>query len=387
MRISAIHERTIPLSSAIENAYIRFSEMDTSLVAVVTDVKRDGRRVVGFGFNSNGRYSAAGILRTRLIPRVLAAEPSTLLDDDGQNFDPQKISSLAMRNEKPGGHGDRAVAMSALDMAVFDAMAKIEEKPLCRLIGERYGGGDYDREVSVYAAGGYYYPGKDIKALKDEVRKYRELGYQDVKIKIGGASLGEDLNRIEAVLALVEEGSHLAVDANGRFDLATAIAYADALAPFKLRWYEEPCDPIDYAELAIVAERYEAPLATGENLFSWREGRNLLRYAGLRSDRDIIQMDPALCGGLTDYLAFLECLPLAGWDRRCCIPHGGHQFGLHVVAGLKLGGNESYPGVFEPIGGFDDNLLIVDGKIRVGDHVGIGIERKSKLFALFQEML
>jgi D(-)-tartrate dehydratase len=387
MRITAIHERTIPLSSAIENAYIRFSGMDTSLVTVVTDVVRDGKHVVGFGFNSNGRYSAAGILRSRLIPRLLAAEPSSLLDDEGANFDPWRVWSTAMQNEKPGGHGERAVAMSALDMAIFDAMAKIEEKPLCQLAAERFGDGHYDEEVAVYAAGGYYYPGKGTNALADEIREYLELGYREVKIKIGGAPLDADLERIEAVLDVVEDGSQLAVDANGRFDTETAIAYARAMEPLKLRWYEEPCDPIDYAELAAVAEIYEAALATGENLFSWREGRNLLRYGGLRSDRDIIQMDPALCGGLIEYVQFIECLPSEGWNGRSCTPHGGHQFGLHVVAGLKLGGNESYPGVFEPIGGFDDDSVVRDGKIRVGEHVGIGIERKRTLFALFEEML
>ncbi len=387
MRIVAIHERTLPLSSEIENAYIRFSEMDTSLVAVVTDAERDGRRVVGFGFNSNGRYSASGILRSRLIPRILAAEPASLLDDGGVNFDPARIWAVAMRNEKPGGHGDRSVAVSALDMAVFDAMAKVEEKPLCQLIAERYGDGTCQTDVSVYAAGGYYYPGKDIEGLKHELHGYRELGYREVKIKIGAAPLADDLRRVEAALEVVQDGANLAVDANGRFDPKTATDYAEALAPLGLRWYEEPCDPLDYAGLGHVAQGYDPPLATGENLFSWLEGRNLLRYGGLRPDRDVIQMDPALCGGLVEYLRFIDYLSEAGWSAQCCIPHGGHQFGLHVVAGLKLGGNESYPGVFQPIGGFGDDSVVNNGRIEIGRHVGIGIESKQELFGIFEEML
>jgi L-alanine-DL-glutamate epimerase-like enolase superfamily enzyme len=387
MKIVAIHERTIPLRSDIENAYISFSEMDTSLVAVVTDVRRDGQRVVGYGFNSNGRYSAAGILRSRMIPRVLAAEPAELVDDEGGNLDPARIWAVAMRNEKPGGHGDRSVAVSALDMAVFDAMAKIEEKPLCRLIAERYGDGAPEADVSVYAAGGYYYPGKDVEALKQELRAYRELGYREMKIKIGAAPLENDLRRIDAALEVVEDGACLAVDANGRFDVETAVAYAEALAPMGLRWYEEPCDPLDYAGLSDVAATYEPPLATGENLFSWLDGRNLLRHGGLRPDRDVVQLDPALCGGLVEYLRFIDALRATGWSARRCIPHGGHQFGLHVAAGLKLGGNESYPGVFEPIGGFDDDAVVRDGRIEIGGDVGIGIERKRDLYAHFQEML
>jgi kynurenine formamidase len=130
-----------------------------------------------------------GIIRSRLIPRVLAADPGDLLDDEGANLDPERISAIAMRNEKPGGHGERAVALSALDMAVFDAVAKIAEQPLCRLIAERYGDGACDERVSVYAAGGYYQPEKDVEALQEELRGYRRLGYRSVKIKIGGAPL------------------------------------------------------------------------------------------------------------------------------------------------------------------------------------------------------
>ena len=133
-----------------------------------------------------------------------------------------------MSNEKPGGHGERSVAVGTLDMAVWDATAKIAGKPLFRMLAEQKGR-DADPRVFVYAAGGYYYPGKDDTALRAEMRGYLDRGYTVVKMKIGGVPIDEDQRRIEAVLAEIGSQAQLAVDANGRFDLETAIAYAKML--------------------------------------------------------------------------------------------------------------------------------------------------------------
>ena len=234
MRIVEIRERPVSLRSAIRNAWIDFSEMTTSVVVVVSDVKRNGKPVVGLGFNSNGRYAQSGILRERLIPRLLAANPSELLDATGRNLDPHRVWDTMMKNEKPGGHGERPVAVAAVDMAIFDLIAKIDEKPLYQLLADQYGGAPPDRDVFVYAAGGYYYPGKDTQQLQREMQSYLEAGYTVVKMKIGGASLDEDLRRIEAVLEIVGDGSRLAVDANGRLDGEQALAYAEAVEPYGL---------------------------------------------------------------------------------------------------------------------------------------------------------
>src|SRR5687767_6472456 len=195
MKITAIHSTVVPIASQIRNAYIDFSKMTASVVALVTDVVRDGKRVVGYGFNSNGRYAQSGLLAERFIPRVMQAEPASVMNDEGTNLDPERIWNVAMANEKPGGHGERSVAIGVLDMAVWDAVAKVEGKPLYRLLAERYNEGEADDKVFVYAAGGYYYPGKNVEALKDEMRKYLDLGYSVVKMKIGGDSLADDLRR------------------------------------------------------------------------------------------------------------------------------------------------------------------------------------------------
>lgn len=382
MRIVDVVERSFPIASQIRNAYISFRHMTVSVVAVRTDVVRDGRPVVGFGFNSNGRYAQSGILHDRFLPRLKATDPARLVDEAAGNLDPFRIQAAILTDEKPGGHGDRAHAAAALDMAVWDAVAKIEGEPLWRVLSRRYNGGEADERVMVYPGGGYYYPGKDHAQLQDEMRGYLDGGYRAVKMKIGGAPLAEDLARIEAVLQVVGAGSSLAVDANGRFDLQTATRYGEAIAPYKLFWYEEPGDPLDYMLNAALAERYPGALATGENLFSLVDTRNLIRYGGMRPERDWIQVDPALAYGLTEYLRILDTLKTRGWSRRRMIPHGGHQLALHAAAGLQLGGSESYPGVFQPFGGFDDDLEIADGFARPSMRPGLGIEGKSQLWDL-----
>lgn len=387
MKITEIREATVSIASDIRNAYIDFSKMDVSVVALVTDVIRDGRPVVGYGFNSNGRYAQGGLLRQRFIPRLHAADPAALLDDSGENLDPFRIHDAMMRNEKPGGHGERSVAVGILDMAVWDAVAKIAEQPLAQLLAERFGTGTPDASVEVYAAGGYYYPDKDIPTLQDEMRRYLDMGYDAVKMKIGGAPLAADLARIEGVLEVVGAGHRLAVDANGRFGLQTALDYARAIAPFGLKWYEEAGDPLDYSLQAALGEVYAPPMATGENLFSMQDSRNLLRHGGMRPDRDILQMDPALSYGLVEYLRILDVLRAAGWSPRRCIPHGGHQFALCIAAGLGLGGNESYPGIFQPFGGFADSQAVSGGRVGLPAIPGIGFEDKAALMDLFRRDL
>jgi D(-)-tartrate dehydratase len=385
MRIADLREVTAPIASPIANAYIDFSKMTCSLVAVVTDVVRDGRTVVGYGFNSNGRYGQGGLIRERFAPRVLEAKPETLLNDAGDNLDPDRIWQTLMRNEKPGGHGERSVAVGTIDMAVWDAVSKIAGKPLFRLLAERYGT-EADPRVFVYAAGGYYYPGKNLEALRAEMRGYLDRGYTVVKMKIGGADIAEDRRRIEAVLTEIGSQAQLAVDANGRFDLETAIAYAKMLGQYPLFWYEEAGDPLDYALQAALAEFYPGPMATGENLFSHQDARNLLRYGGMRPDRDWLQFDCALSYGLCEYLRTLEVLKIAGWSARRCIPHGGHQMSLNIAAGLGLGGNESYPDLFQPYGGFPDGVRVEDGYIVMPERPGIGFEGKSDLIRVMRRL-
>ena len=384
MKIVDFKEIVVPISSNIQNAYINFSHMDVSLLALITDIKRNGKPVVGYGFNSNGRYAQSWLLKERFLPRLSQASPTEILNDEGTNFDPSKVWDILMMDEKPGGHGERSVAVGIIDMAIWDLVAKVEEKPLYRLLSERYNNADYDSKIFVYAAGGYYYPGKDLLQLENEIKRYLDLGFTVVKIKVGGVSLKEDLQRIEKVLSLLGRGQKLAVDANGRFDLETAKTYAQMLSGFDLMWYEEAGDPLDFELQRELCQYYDGAMATGENLFSFQDARNLIRYAGLRPEKDFLQFDCALSYGLVEYLRILEMLKAHHWSLQRLIPHGGHQLSSHICAGLGLGGNEAYPEVFTPFGNFPDNYIVEDGYIQLTETPGIGFENISELYQLMR---
>lgn len=385
MRIVSAHVGTIPISSSMRNAYIDFSKMDCTILALVSDVIVDGKPLVGYGFNSNGRYNATAILNDRILPRLENASVDELTDNG--ELSPAKAWDVMMANEKPGGHGERSVAVGVADMALHDLAAKVAGVPLYRWISDHYGDGNPDEDVFVYAAGGYYAPGKTLNDLQDEMRGFLASGYENVKMKIGGADLAEDLERIEAVIDVLDgDGSRLMVDVNGKFDLHTALEYGKAIDQYNLFWYEEVGDPLDYGLNATLSENYRNPIATGENLFSVQDARNLIRYGGMRADRDYIQVDPALSYGLTEYRRVLDMLSQHGWSSRRCIPHGGHQFSLHIAAALKLGGNESYPGEFQPTGGFTDDAVVSRGRVSPGDLPGIGLEGKAAFYDVLRNL-
>src|SRR5580658_501807 len=155
MRITDIRETSVRLNSTLANSSIDFSEMTTSVVAVITDVMRDGKPVCGFAFNSTGRYACGAQMRARFIPRILKAEPKSLLNEAGDNLDPEKILAVMMLNEKAGGHSERSVGIGTIEVAVWDAIAKIEGKPLHRVLAERFNGGKVQDKVFCYVGGGW----------------------------------------------------------------------------------------------------------------------------------------------------------------------------------------------------------------------------------------
>jgi L-alanine-DL-glutamate epimerase-like enolase superfamily enzyme len=386
MRIVDVREKAVPLRSQLANSGFDFSEMTTSVVAVLTDVVRAGKPVVGYAFNSTGRYACGAQMRARFVPRILAADPQSLLDETGENFDPAKILACMMQREKSGGHSERSIAIGTIEVAVWDAVAKIAGLPLHRLLAERYNGGKTAEKVFCYVGGVWYLPGQTLRDLQEEMRRYLDAGYTQVKMKVGGLPLDQDLQRLEAVLEVVGSGERLAVDANSKFDRASALAYAKALAPYRLRWFEEPCDPLDYGLLAEIADVYAPPLATGENLFSTHDVQNLVRFGGLRADRDILQVDPPQSYGIVQYARTLAMLEGHGWSRTSLFPHGGNQMSLAIAAGFGLGGAESYPGVFGAFGGFADDAKVEDGYISLSDRPGIGFEGQSALYAIMREL-
>ncbi|MDB5947444.1 MAG: mandelate racemase [Ramlibacter sp.] len=386
MRITQVRELAVKLEGGVANAVVNFSEHTVSLVAVVTDVIRAGRPVVGIGFNSIGRFAQSGIIRDRMIPRLMAASPSSVLDASGERFDAAKVLATVMRNEKPGGHGDRAGAAAAIEHAIWDLNAKLADEPAYVTIARAFGRKPTEGSVEVYTGGGYYYAPGAGQTLRAEFERYREMGFESFKMKIGGAPLAEDMKRIEEALLAAGGGEHLMVDANGRFDLPTALAYARELKPLKLRWFEEIGDPLDYQLNREVIEAYGGPVATGENLFSAIDTLNLVRFGGMRPNCDVFQMDAGLSYGITEYARMLGVLESHGFDRKYAIPHGGHLINLHTVVGLGLGACEAYPGVFQPFGGYSAQCQIRNARVRPSDAPGFGLEQKPELAPLIEQL-
>jgi L-alanine-DL-glutamate epimerase-like enolase superfamily enzyme len=292
-----------------------------------------------------------------------------------------------MQREKPGGHTERSVAIGTIEVAVWDAVAKIAGKPLHRVLADKYSGGQSPGKVPCYVGGGWYAPGKGIRELQDEIRARLDQGYDTMKIKVGGATIPEDVKRVEAALEVVGAGDRLAVDANAAFDRARALAYAKALAPFRLRWFEEPTGPLDYALLADVTAAYDAPIGTGENLFSTEDVENLVQFGGLRPDRDIIQTDVPQSYGIVQFSRTLEAVKRRGWERTSFFPHGGNQMTLHIVGGFGLGGCEAYPGVFGVFAGFADDARVENGYLKLPERPGIGFEAQNALYAVMRELV
>ena len=291
-----------------------------------------------------------------------------------------------MRGEKAGGHGERCVAVGTLDMAIWDAAAKIAGQPLHRFLAAHLGAAPPAATIRAYAGDGYRYPHDDIQRLSDEIKTFTDLGFTHAKIKIGVDDLATDLRRIEAAASQLTNSSHLAVDAMNIYSPDAALKAARALGPHGLWWFEDACDPLDFETLSRISATYSGPLASGETLFSRAEACLLDRYGGLRRGQDILLFDPVHCYGLTHYIEIIRELTQQGWPRASFWPHGGHLFGLHIVAAIGLGGAEINPLAFAPFRGVAPGMTITNGHASLPQTPGIGFELHNEAWAAFKSL-
>ena len=375
MRIVDARERTVGVGADMRNASIGFGAMTASALALVTD-----RGARGYAFDSIGRYGKGALLRERFLPRLLRAEPGSLLDAEGL-IDPAACARAAMADEKPGGHGERPGAIGLIEAAAWDLRAKMQGLPLWKSISQYFGfpGG---AKISVYASCGHF---RTDDVLTFEVKKAIDAGFTCVKIKVAG-EIESDHKRLERAAAALPPRAAWAVDVNGALPAKHAAKWLDSLAPFKLAWIEEPAPPLDFEQLEECARASTTPLATGENLFSFDDARNLLRYGGLRPERDFVQVDPLLAYGVVEYSRILAAYETAGWKRRQFLPHAGHLFAAHCVAGLGLGMAEAAPDASLPYGGFWDGTQVANGEIEIPETPGAGFERKANLHAILESL-
>ena len=388
MRIVDIRETAVPLKSTLANSSIDFSEMTTSVVAVITDVKRSGKPVCGFAFNSTGRYACGAQMRARFIPRILKASPDSLLDAAG-NFAPEKILAVMLQNEKSGGHSERSVGIGTIEVAIWDAVAKIADKPLHRVLAERFNGGKIADKVFCYVGGGWYAPGKTTKDLQDEMRRHLDAGYTMVKMKVGGMPLADDLARVEAVKSILPAGALLAVDANSKFDRTEALclcARAGRRSPCagsrsRAIRSTSRCSPRSPASTV----RRSRPARTCSRRRTWKTSSASAASSpsATTSSRSIRRRPTASCS----MRAPSTCWRATVGRAACMFPHGGNQMSLAIAAGFGLGGAESYPGVFGDFGGFADDARIENGFISLSDRPGIGFEGQARLYKIMRDLV
>ena len=410
MKITAIHEATLPIGSAMRNASIAFDQMTASALVIRTDESIGGEALVGLAFDSIGRYGKGGLLRERFIPRLLAAAPSDLLDEHG-HIDPARCVAVLMRGEKQGGHGERPGAVGLLDAALWDLRAKQMGLPLWQCLRHSVGPNASSTttapvtatanetarvhttaaatsappRIATYASCGHFTDNPNPQALRDEVAQCLDWGYTTVKIKLSGRDAKLDAQRIASALSAGLPASHLAVDLNGQWQAGHTDVLA-VLAEHRLAWVEEPTPALDYAALAAFCQGHSGPVATGENLFSLDDATNLLRYGGLRPHQDRLQMDISLSYGVGEYRAMLERAQAMGWSPQAFWPHAGHLFAAHVVAAFGLGSHESAPDPSRLYGGFWDSVPVIDGHLHVPAHPGVGFEHKANLMAAFDQL-
>lgn len=389
MRLSYIRQRTVALGASESNAAISFGGMTAG--AVVVGLQTERGLFQGLGFDSYGRYAHAGLLEERFIPRVLAAGPELLAGKRGYAA-ALALREALLRDEKAGGHGERAGAVGLLETALWDALAKSEGLPLWALLEREYGhpqdAGPPPGQTAVYASGGHYRAGVDERAvLRAEASQALEAGYGWFKLKVGGAAAEQDDARVAAVVEAVGDPGLVAVDANCAFIGPAGLDRVAQLAARGVRWIEEPLDPLDHAGHATLSQLLNAPIATGENLFSVADVANLLRHGGLRPGRDVLQMDIGLSYGITEFVQMLNAAEAAGWSRRDFIPHAGHQLALHAAAGLGLGGHETASAAGSPFSGVSTDTRVDGGIAHLGDCAGAGIEFKPALYRHFEPLL
>ena len=380
----------IPIGSEAANAAISFTSMTAS--AVVIKVETSKGQFQGLGFSSFGRYGHGGLLKERFIPRLLNAHPEEFVDGATGEYSMSRFWDILMQNEKEGGHGERSGAVGVLESAMWDALAKSRDLPLWALLERDIGHLNDEAtpagQTVVYGSGGHYHSGKtDLTSVADETRITLDAGYAWFKLKVGGSSEAIDKARIETAIEASGNPNLIAVDLNCAFgNINTGISPQD-IDNFFPRWVEEPVDPLDYRGLATAAEALKCPIATGENIFSAADVKNLLFYGGLRPGRDILQMDIVLSYGLTEFIRMINVAEGMGWTRRDFIPHAGHQFALHVSAGLGLGGHETATVMGGPFSGVSDDTRIDKGIAYLSDLPGVGIENKPALYRLFDGLL
>jgi L-alanine-DL-glutamate epimerase-like enolase superfamily enzyme len=289
----------------------------------------------------------------------------------------RRLSRFSLSSGQPhfggGGRPQMMASIAGIDIALWDIKGKALGQPVYRLLG-----GNTDT-IPVYASGGYYREGADLRGQAEEMvgemTSYVQKGYNAVKMKVGGMSVEEDAVRVKAVRDALPDVD-IMLDANLAYDVPTAIRAARAFEPLRIRWYEEPVHWYDPVEgLGQVSAATTIPTASGESEHHRWGCRDLINRAGIR----IMQFDCTRAGGVTEWLRVASYAAAHG---VLMAPHHDPQIHGHLVAAVPNGHIvEAFPNperdpLWEEL--FLDRPEVTNGQLRISEEPGFGIKINEK---------
>ena len=357
MKVTSLESCTcvVPLESGVAIASRGIRERHYTLVRVRTDTGAEG---IGFCY---GGHKAGHVVT--LVVR-------DLLRDVVLGTDPQEAQAIwdSMYREAllHGRRGAVLRAISAIDIALWDAAAEEAALPLYRYLG----GGRQDF-VPAYASGGYYADGKGLEDLALEMRGYLEMGFDAVKMKIGRVPPKEDATRIRAAREAVGPDVPLFLDVNnGWSDASAAIEAIRIFEEYNPGWIEEPLMPDDIQGHAEIAAAVKPPVATGEiHATRW----DFLQLIESRA-ASILQPDAGVCGGITEWRRIAG---LAASHNIEVAPHWLADLHVHLVAATP---NATWVEYFTDAAVlnlgrlFSTSLEVRPGGLAVPQTPGLGVE-------------
>ncbi len=302
-------ERATP----IRNGMHTYTHSGLSLLQVHTDEGFSGIGWTGMARSPGMAKVAQGLLE-HFKPALVGQDP----------FDYRRIWAALWIPKLVGRRGLTTRFISAIDIALWDLMGKATGKSVHKLLG------GYADRAPAYIAGGYYEAEKGLAGLAAEMEANLDLGARAVKMKIGGAPMAEDLERVRVARQTIGDDVKLMVDANCAYNPREAIQIARKMERYDIYWFEEPLPPDDYRGHGSLARATTIPIATGENEYTRYGFRDLIAHDAAA----IFNADAQILGGVTE---FMQIAALAAAHDLQIAPHGDQEVHLHLVAAIEQG--------------------------------------------------
>jgi L-alanine-DL-glutamate epimerase-like enolase superfamily enzyme len=339
-----IHRLAMPLDETIRSGIHAIDSIHT--VVVEANEGRETGVGYAFAFSANEARAVAAIV-----------EDLTAVAGPGSAGVEARWRAMWDRLNFIGRVGPGAMAMAAIDTALWDLLARRAGLPLYRLLGAD------EPAIELYGAGGWL--SWRVEKVIEEARSFHASGYRAYKMRVGGPDWREDVDRVRAVRSALPAELGLMIDANQAWSTDDAIRAGEALEDLDLCWIEEPVDAQDFVGQAGVARALRTPVAAGETLWGRRDFELLLEAGGV----DVVQLDLMRCGGITPWLSIAAMVEEAG---ASITSHLFTPISAHLLAPLRRAYMaEHLPSWFDPL--FEEKPVIGDGRLHAGTAPGLGL--------------